>query len=599
MLWDDMPAFSNTLVASSPRVAWPARSRVRAGTACLAVAVAAVWVFSLGRSVFDPIAPDQALYQYMAERLMSGDRLYVEVWDQNGPGIVLVHWISTRLMGSSPVAFRVFDALWQLATTIALMALVLRHERRWNAAWLAAGLYVLSYYSLGYVQTGQREGFAVLPLLMMAHLLIRSQNGSSRLAPRLMRSTLAGGLGLFVFAIKPPLGLCFGLLWLYACLRCWRDRHKDRFAPADAAGLTTGFALASIAGAAWLIHLGSWDGFWGVLSRRDMPGYILGPALIRSVLPPLLAGAIAVTLGAWVLSRCSNLRSSSDGHWTAPWAKALAAYALLLTARNWPGWQQVLMLFAGLCIPAIGAMLVRPWKDRGEAWRLCLLMLCASCAALILQGQYFLYHLPPLLAFAAMLSAIQIDEAIRTWPTVDRAGRSWGGVWRGGGESVGACLGGPTMAFAPGGPKGRAGTTLAGHYTSVTRHKLSCPTYATTMKAAERIRELTGEADPIACLLHDPRIFYFARRPSVHKLIAMQDAYRHMFADYMQAIRMRRPKVIVARVPESLHRSSEITAVQAAVYDQTESFFGPPGKVVRDLYHVTQIIDDLCILQPR
>jgi hypothetical protein len=716
-------AMTPVLSADPPHARALATGRDRAATAWLAGAVIALWAFSLGRSIFDPIGYDQALYQYMAERVMAGDQLYVDVWDQNGPGIVLIHWISTRLVGASPVAFRLFDAGWQLLTMLALMALVLRNDRRWSAAWLAAGLYVLSYYSLGYVQTGQREGFAVLPLLLSVHLVaytraqcasqglpIRTRSrpwarfvlvavanaskgilnkspqhdslagasGSEEYCPImdggiavLLRCAIAGVLGLFVFAIKPPLGLCFGVLWIRECVRFWRNRREGWTALAGVAGLTAGFVLAAAVGVAWLMHLGSWDGFWGVLSRRDMPGYILGPALIRSIAPSLAIGTLILIGVTGIMLRITGTPT------TGAWASLIGAYAFLLTARCWAGWQHMLMLFAGLWIPAAGTILLRAWQDRSQAWRLCVLMLAASCSALILQGQFFLYHLPPLLAFAAMLSAIEIDERLLTWPangpsqsatsvplaacppvhdaqhagpttsaspatcpSPRRAQLAWTAVCLGGVACLAVSQWWPTMAFVTSRPYVLSGTTLAQHYTSITKHKLSCPTYATTIKAADRIRTLTGENDPIACLLHDARIFYFARRPSVYKLIAMQDVYQHLFPAYMQAIRDRRPKVIVARIPDALRPSHDLSdysryssalgsvwdrhlagpnrqagslshkegsgiandnlaAIEAAIFNETEKFFGPPGRAVRELYHATETIDDLCILQPK
>ena len=78
----------------------------------------------------------------------------------------------------------------------------------------------------------------------------------------------------------------------------------------------------------------------------------------------------------------------------------------------------------------------------------------------------------------------------------------------------------------------------------------------------------------------------------------MQVAYRHMFGEYMQAIRDRRPKVVVARVPERLRGSTDTAAIQAAVFDATEAFFGPCGRVIREHYHLTSLIEDVCILQP-
>jgi hypothetical protein len=77
---------------------------VRAGTVLLATIWAVVFCVSLSRSLFDPIGYDQAFWQYVTERVMAGERMYVDVWDQNAPGVLGIHALSTWLVGRSPLA---------------------------------------------------------------------------------------------------------------------------------------------------------------------------------------------------------------------------------------------------------------------------------------------------------------------------------------------------------------------------------------------------------------------------------------------------------------------------------------------------------------
>lgn len=598
-------------------------ARAIVGRLWLPACVLCVWAFSLSRSLFDPIGYDQGLYQYMAERVLRGDRLYVDMWDQNGPGIVLVHLLSTLVAGTSPLALRLFDTGWQLLTIVALMALALRGGRRWNVAWIAAGLYTLAYYSLGYVHTAQREGFAVLPMLLAVHLVIdgrrpawsgtappcscasaRHAVTSQPLGGPFARYALAGVLHVFVFLIKPPLGLAFGALWLYQLLRCLCRRDAGRWF--GLAGLTAGFVVASLLTCGTLACIGSWDGFWGVLTRRDMPGYVRGPRMIRDIVPTLLAGAAAMAL---IAASWHIFRPKVNRDWQSTlsrWALACGVFAAVVSAHAWPAWtHHVLLRFAGLSIPVAGAVLVHRSRFREESLRLSLLMLAAVTAAVILQGQFFLYHLPPMTAFAAYIAADEIVRCMRkadaaapnsglgearfTWPTVCIVAVVY----------LAVCQWWPTMSFVTARPCVLAGTTLDDHYTSITKHKRSFPKHSTIVAVADRIRELTDKTDPIAALFHEARIYYFARRPSVHKLIAMQTPYAHLFGEYMQAIRDRRPKVIVARIPEPLRQSTDLPAIESAVFDEAERFFGEPGRTIRELYHVTETIDDVCILRPR
>jgi hypothetical protein len=345
------------------------------------------------------------------------------------------------------------------------------------------------------------------------------------------------------------------------------------------------------------MRLGSWDGFWGVLTRRDMPGYILGPALLRNVSGYLgIGGLLFMAVASW--ARCTRGKAAAR-EWTLFSMVGFGVFAILLTCRWWPEWRHVLACFAGLWIPAVGSIALAFWRPRSESWTLCAILLGATSAAVVLQGQFFLYHLPPMLATASYIGASEIDERLGKVGAVARESLVWLAVCAGCVVYLAAGQWWPTMGFVTAHPYVLAGTDLSGHYTAITKHKLSCPTYATTMRVARRIQEMTGEDEPIATLFHEARIYYFAQRPCVYKLMAMQDAYRHMFGDYMQAIRDRRPKVIAARIPERLRESGDVTAIQEAVFNEAETFFGEPGRTIRELYQVTELIDDVCLLTPR
>lgn len=608
---------TNGILPAADMVRTHGRLRALAPTAMAAAGFCAVWLFSLSRSLLDPIGYDQALYQYMAERVIAGQTLYVDVWDQNAPGIVGIHWLATMLVGGSPIAHRAFDAGWQLLTLAALVGLAVRDGRRWAVAWVAAGLYTLSYYGMGYVQTAQREGFAVLPLLLAAHAVLRSESGDLPAAKSFRRHVLAGAMGLLVFSIKPPLGLAFGVLWVRAVVIARQHRREGTQALAGLAGLTMGFVAAAAAATGLLWYLGSLDGCWGVLTRRDMPGYIAGPDLIRAIAPSIIlsGGALAALIGLLALGGRLARGETATGPAAArseclrTFVAGMIVLGMLMTARQWPAWRDLLTLLAGLWLPALGAILICFWRGRSETWRVCLLLLAATIGAVVIQGQYFLYHCTPIFAFVAYLSAEELGERFRRFGTATRAARVWTATCLAAVAYLAAGYWWPTMTFVGSGVNLLSDQSLAEHYTAITKHKLSCPTYETTVKVAERIQELTDESDPIACLFHEMRIYYFSKRPPVHRLLPVQPVFRHMFADYMHAIRERRPKVIVARRPgaeknrwlssvSAVSGEAEMAAVEAAVFDATEAHFGPEGRVIRDLYHITDIIDDVCILQP-
>lgn len=614
---------------------------IRAGTFVLVTAFIAVWLVSLSRSIFDPIGFDQALYQYITDRVMLGQRLYIDVWDQNTPGIIGIHWLATVLVGRSPIALRLFDAIWQCATIAALVALTVRDGRRWQAGWLAAILYVLAYYGLGYVHTAQREGFAVLPLLLAVHALAPATRYDR--APRVLalRHALAGALCFCAFAIKPPLGLCFGALWLMILVRWLAPLLRpaapplrngasplQQFCPGAALGetvrasrfstarlsesaekralfsLSLGFVVSAALAVALVHHLGWWSGLWRTLTRQDIAGYIRGPQLIRELMPCLLIGAVCIA-GIALSTRALRAKSHAGASLrlrdlAAPVMGGLAVFGLLLTIQRWPEWQQTFLKTAGVLVPAGGAMLLAQWGQRSRIWQMTALLALASLAAILWQGHFALYQFPPLLACGAYLAAAEISERFPRFCEMDKAGRVWTLVCLGAVMHLAAGTWGWTMTFYGRAPYILSSTTLTQHYTKVTANKTSFPTYETTSAAAARVRELTSETDPIICLVDEPRLYYLAQRPPAYPLLRTQICYSNMFPALFEAIGTQHPKVLLARVPDGTRGTGDVKAAEAAVLAGLESCFGSSARVVREEYSLTEVVNgDLCILQPK
>lgn len=614
---------------------------IRAGTFAVATVFMIVWVISLSRSIFDPIGFDQALYQYITDRVMLGQRLYTDVWDQNTPGIIGIHWLATVLVGRTPIALRVFDAVWQSATIAALVMLAVRDGRRWQAGWLAAILYVLAYYGLGYVHTAQREGFAVLPLLLAVHALAPLPVVDDARRALAIRHGLAGVLCFCVFAIKPPLGLCFGVLWLMTLVR-WlapllrpaapplqngasplqqlcpgaalgETRRESRFSIARLSesaeksalfSLSLGFIVSAALAVALVHRLGWWSGLWRTLTRQDVAGYIRGPQLIRESMSYLLAGAVGVA-GTTLITQVRRARSHAGAslrlaHLAAPLMGGLAVFGLLLTMQLWPEWQQTLLKTAGVLVPATGAMLLAHWGRRSRIWQMAALLALASLAAILWQGHFALYQFPPLLACAAYIAAVEFSERFPHFWELEKAGRLWTLVCLGAAIHLAVGTWGWTITLYGRSLYVLSDTTLTQHYTRVTANKPSFPTYETTSAAAGRVRELTQTNDPIVCLVDEPRLYYLAQRPPACPLLRTQICYSTMFPALFEAIGTQHPKVLLARLPDGARGTSDVKAAEAAVLAGLESDFGPSARVVREAYSLTEVVNgDLCILRPQ
>ncbi len=570
-------------------------------TGLLLALLGAVYIGSLSRYLYYPISYDMAVYQYITDRVAAGQRMYADVWEQNWPGIIAVHWLANRLVGSSPEALRLFDGGWQLCTLIALLALGWRDDGRRAGGIVAAILYAMAYFGSGFIHTGQRDGMAVLPLLLAFHAALFKDKTGDRWASL---AHLLGGMCAFAaFSMKPTLGLCFASLWLYMLGESWTVREARIRGFIRTALFAAGFLLSAIGAVALLIHLDWWAGFRNVMTRRDIPGYILGPTIIRQIIPSLLAGGIiagslCLILTVRVGKSCHQNFPRSAGQWLGFSILMGGVWGLLLITHQWTAWQQIAIRAMGLLIPAIGAIVIQPWRGRSRIWRMAMLLGVASFVGMVMQGHFFFYHFFPLFAFAAYLAGNEIVEGVRRFGFEEHASRAWGLV----------CLAaviyhtvdywGAKMVTPSASPYVLARMSLEEYQDNITKHQPRYPLISTTRKTAERVRALTADSDPIGCLFNEPRMYYFAGRPPVYKLFVAQEVYSHMFDAFMEAIDRQKPKVLVARIPLAA-RNADREVVESAVFDDTESYFGPAAHTLRQNYRVCEIIDDVCLLQPR
>ncbi len=573
------------------------------GAVLLVMTLVIVLIVSLSRSLFYPIGYDQALYQYIADRVIAGQRMYADVWDQNWPGIVGIHWISTKLVGRTPLDLRLFDAGWQVLTLLAIASLGYRSEKRWSVGWLAALLYALAYYGTGFIHTAQREGFAVLPLVLGLHATLAAEKEHQ---PAKRSICLYGLVGIFcftAFAIKPTLGLCFGVLWIDLLIQALHHRDLARRKWAGLLGMSGGFLLACGAGISLLMRLGWWEAFYPVLTRAAVPGYVVGPENIKKVLPYLIVGA-ALIIVIWILvSRpvTERKQQTSRRFWPTDWTIPLTAaivFGFLVITYHWGAWGNIARRTCGLLLPAIGSVIVCTWAKRSRTWRLCLLLACAVFAGMVMQGWFFLYHFFPLFAFLAYMAAVELTETLGRYAGNNASYRAWALVCLAGVTHLAVDHWGGKMCDRTWRPSVLHNRSLLEYQTAIAHNPKRYPSYATTIQVARRIRQLTQPNDPIASLMVEPRLYYFAQRPPVYRLFHPQPVYSYLFDEFMEAIRKKNPPAIVARIPSDIEPQATIEQIEASIYATNEAYFGPGASVLRERYRLSEIIDDVCILQP-
>jgi hypothetical protein len=159
--------------------------------------------------VFFVMNEDHAGFSYGALSLLHGRIPYVDSFDQNYPGMLLIHLVSILLFGQSMFGLRLFELFWHSITCLLLASFVIKVAGKF-AAVISVITYLSLYLSLGYNGTGQRDGIVVLFFLLSVYFLERY------IKYHLKRSLLFTGFCCaFAFLTRPTYGLIFALLVIW------------------------------------------------------------------------------------------------------------------------------------------------------------------------------------------------------------------------------------------------------------------------------------------------------------------------------------------------------------------------------------------------
>ncbi len=317
----------------------------------LVLATASFWVALWPRTVPSPLVSDRGTFISVAERLVAGDRLYVDVWDNKDPLFYYANAVG-RLFG--PFADLALEAAWLAVAMVAVgvlaRALGAAPVVRWALVCLATPAVLTgSFYFSGHTHLpGTAVGLAVLAATVRRRYL-----GAGVLLG------LVAGLKLIAVPVVGVAALVFFLL-----------RREPR-------GLLLGIAGAALSASGWLAVLavrGELVAYADVLLsnaryagadwlQSSSPSWLahLERVWSTNVLACLIGVAAALMVGAQALRRPVPTREREPGErdavalWWATAASLVAAIGVLMLTALWQHHAQLLYLPGTLALVVASA----------------------------------------------------------------------------------------------------------------------------------------------------------------------------------------------------------------------------------------------------
>ncbi|MCP4592298.1 MAG: hypothetical protein GY842_16315 [bacterium] len=316
-----------------------------------------------------PLESDECNYAYFAKQMLNGDRLYVDLWDHQPPGIFVLLAGVTSLWGSGPEVYRTFALVLVLGSMFGVFELARRWFNR-PAAWTATLLFAIASSDPGIAGEGCNREIHMNALLVASWWLLAC--GRATIWWRIFVAGLLLGLA---SVVKTVVAVHWLALTPAVAMLAIREREQDRRAalrglaafaagPAVVWGVVFGyFAIdgraSNLLDSAFVENLAYSGGGHGLPHR--LVAFFLQNGAMRGVVfgfaPALwLAGIAGLVAFAW---RRDMLRSALLAAWV------LGSYmAVCLPGKFWPHYYMLMLppmvlLAAGLvdrlgeCRPAL------------------------------------------------------------------------------------------------------------------------------------------------------------------------------------------------------------------------------------------------------
>ena len=111
-----------------------------------------------------PFGRDQGIYAFVAQEWLNGKILYQDLFIIKPPLNVYTHSLALILFGHAMVSIRILDFLFCMGIGITLCFLTWEMTHRYIASLIPPFLFLLSYYSSGFWDTAQTDGWTCVPI---------------------------------------------------------------------------------------------------------------------------------------------------------------------------------------------------------------------------------------------------------------------------------------------------------------------------------------------------------------------------------------------------------------------------------------------------
>jgi hypothetical protein len=234
--------------------------------------------------VVTPPSPDISIFDYIGWRAISGDRLYVDVIEQNWPGAMWLHTLAVWAFGNHLWTFRLFDYALMMAGAFSLLLLGASGGFRWTG-FIAVPLYQMMYVTSSPWLTGQRDIVAGHALILLSVLYLRT-GGASR-----MRWMCLFGVGVALATMTRPTYLLFPVsLLVLDFVAMYGQKGAQKSILKDGAAAVVGALATLTAVATYGAYSGGLQGWYDAAVLFNLSSYS-GTAPTERVLSRLVGTA--------------------------------------------------------------------------------------------------------------------------------------------------------------------------------------------------------------------------------------------------------------------------------------------------------------------